>query len=95
MSENEILSDLCVWGASDLYMDQLRKQMAGSSERLTDDQRHLLNRLGSHVDQQFEYRQSSANKPSQLTLMLHGGPGVGKTYVIEKFTEMVEEAQQP
>ena len=48
--------------------------------------------LGSHVDKQYEYRHRNGLKPLQLKVLVLGGPGVGKSFVIEQFTEMLEAA---
>ena len=43
--------------------------------------------LGSHVD-----KHHNGPKPLQLKVLVLGGPGVGKSFVIEQFTEMLDAA---
>ena len=59
---------------------------------LTADQQNLLTMLGNHVDKQCAYRHRDGVKPPQLKVLVLGGPGVGKSFVIERFTEMLENA---
>jgi nucleoside-triphosphatase THEP1 len=72
------------------FLNDMQNQ--GENFNLTTDQNTLLTMLGDHVDRQYAFRHQNAEKPQQLKILVLGGPGVGKTFVIERFTEMLEAA---
>ena len=67
------------------------KNMLQKEDTIYPDQDKILSYLGNHVDLQYSHIYENIEKPEQMLLLIHAGPGCGKTWVVRKMVELLQE----
>ena len=57
---------------------------------LSQDQRKVINEVKNYLEQLVTAKASSAELPTPFKLLCTGGPGVGKSFLIQTITEMAQ-----
>ena len=75
------------------FLDKVLNDCKEKGETPTTDQLRCLQIVSDHIDHLCTEKANNGSDRRQLLLFIHGGPGVGKTWVVNTIREMLEKAE--